>query len=204
MKLIVFVEEESAQAGLSVLLPKILPTGCGNQIINLQSKSQLLRKIEARLRRYRLQCIRDDIRIAVLVDRDRDDCSNLKRQLEISARQAGFSTKSNPDDASSPAFRVLNRVVVEELESWFLGDPWAICGAFPGVKGLNIRKPPFVNPDNGGDWETLERILRHHGYKNSYKKIEGARKIATHMDPSINRSQSFRVFRDGLTELLNQ
>jgi hypothetical protein len=204
MKLIVFVEEESAQAGLSVLLPKILPVGCGRQIINLQSKSQLLRKIEARLRGYLQQCIREDIRIAVLVDRDRDDCLHLKSQLELAARQAGFSTKSNPDATRSPAFRVLNRVVVEELESWFLGDPAAICGAFPGVKGLNVRKPPFVNPDNGGDWEALERILRQSGYKSNYKKIEGARRIATHMKPAINRSQSFRSFRDGLAELLGQ
>jgi hypothetical protein len=38
--------------------------------------------------------------------------------------------------------------------------------------------------------------------KSGYKKIEGADKISRQMNPLINRSHSFHVFWDGLSEII--
>jgi hypothetical protein len=202
MRLIVFVEEESAEAALRVLLPRLVPARCQHRIINLQNKSRLLQNIESRLLGYADRCEEEDLRFVVLVDRDNDDCVRLKRQLDEFAQRAGLATRAHQDGGVVPPFRVLNRVVIEELESWFLGDSDALRSAYPRLPNLDPRKRPFNNPDNGGRWEELEKLLAKHGYPKPYKKIDGARRIAAHMDPARNRSASFCAFRDGLADLL--
>lgn len=204
MRLIVFVEEESADAALRILLPRLIPNECRFDIINLQNKSQLLLNLEKRLAGYERRIQDEDLRFVVLVDRDSDDCVWLKQILEEAARKANLATRTARQVGVNPSFRVLNRVVVEELESWFLGDPEALRHAYPRLPNFDERKPPFKNPDNGGRWEELEKLLSKNGYRKPYKKIDGARKIATHMDPTRNRSASFRAFRDGLADLLAQ
>jgi hypothetical protein len=200
MLLIVFVEEESAEAALRILLKRMIPDTWQVRLINFGSKDALLKKLTARLKGYAPDCAAGTTRIAVLVDRDMDACTALKSQLEEAARQAGLPTRSSAG-AGAP-FTVLNRIVVEELESWFLGDTEALRRAYPKLPTLQPKAKPFNNPDNGGTWEELERVLRRGGYHGSYAKIDGARRIATHMDPARNRSASFRAFRDGLTDLL--
>ncbi|WP_419606265.1 DUF4276 family protein [Thiolapillus sp.] len=50
----------------------------------------------------------------------------------------------------------------------------------------------FSNPDNGGTWERLHHFLKRNGiYRNSFPKIDAARRIAKHMNPEKNRSRSF-------------
>ena len=59
----------------------------------------------------------------------------------------------------------------------------------------------YRDPDaiTGGTWEALERLLQKAGYfKTGLRKIEAARSIAAHMDPTRNTSQSFQVFRSAL------
>jgi hypothetical protein len=94
-----------------------------------------------------------------------------------------------------------NRIVVEELESWFIGDTTALRLAFPSLP--NQFPGHFRQPDNGGTWERLHRFLKKHGiYRGTYPKIEAARKIAPHIDPARNRSTSFRQFCSGVEALL--
>ncbi len=200
IRLQVLVEEPSAEEALRHLLPKIVNEKARWKIINMRNKSRLLKELPARLRAYRVRINKgEDLRIIVLVDRDDDDCEALKRRLESMAREAGLHTKSAPADDGR--FHVVNRIVIEELESWFMGDPKALRTAFPR---LPARFPGnFNNPDNGGTWERLHRFLRRHGiYRNHYPKIDASRKIAPHLDPGRNQSRSFRQFCRGVEALL--
>lgn len=197
MHIEILVEEQSMEETLKILLPRMLPAETTYRILNFQGKQNLLRQLPARLRGY--SWITEDYRIAVLLDEDRQNCLALKQQLEEAAQQAGLSTKTSAGDER---FQVLNRIVVEELEAWFLGDVEALRQAYPRLPESLPRK--FNNPDaiSGGTWETLERTMQRYGYfKGGYLKIEAARAISPYMDPARNRSRSFQVFRDGLLAL---
>lgn len=201
----VLVEEPSAKAALDILLPRLVPDGARFAVRNFGSKHKLLKALSERLAGYarRIQA-GEELRILVLIDQDSDNCMALKRQLEQTAAERGLPTKSRPDDGGR--FVVVNRIVVEELESWFIGDPEALRGAFPRLPPASC-KGIFARPDNQGGkaWEKLHRFLKKHGvYRNSYPKIEAARKITPHLDPARNRSPSFRHFRVGLEALLEQ
>ena len=117
------------------------------------------------------------------------------------ARDAALPTKSSPD--AKGCFLVLNRVVIEELESWFIGDPTALQKAFGSLPKINAATGIFRNPDKGGSWEALHRFLKRHGiYKGAFPKIEAARRIAPHMDIAANRSRSFQTFASGIEAIL--
>ena len=94
-------------------------------------------------------------------------------------------------------------IVIEDLESWFIGDPTALRQAFSSLPRIDPNKGVFRNPDNGGSWEALHRFLKKHGiYRSSYPKIDAARRIAPNLNVQANRSRSFRVFIDGVEALL--
>lgn len=197
MHIEILVEEQSMEETLKILLPRMLPTETTYRILNFQGKQNLLKQLPSRLRGYKW--ISDDYRIVVLLDEDRQNCIDLKQKLETAAQQARLSTKTS---AGSSRFQVLNRIVIEELEAWFLGDIEAMRQAYPNLPETLPRK--FKTPDavSGGTWETLERTMKRHGYfKGGYAKVEAARAISAHMDPDRNRSKSFQVFRDGLLAL---
>jgi Domain of unknown function (DUF4276) len=204
MHLVVFVEEESAEQALRVLLPKILGQGQALEILRFNGKPRLLRELPKRLRGYRRQR-RDDLAIVVMVDRDRQDCRELKEQLETSARQAGFATPSSPDGRGR--FQVVNRIAVEELEAWFFGDVEALCAAYPGVPENLDKRRGFRDPDAiaGGTWEALERVLKDAGHHRAgLAKVRAARDVAGHMQPERNRSASFQSFCGGIRGLAAQ
>jgi predicted Fe-S protein YdhL (DUF1289 family) len=202
MQIEFLVEEQSAEETLKHLLPRLIGERAQWKLINLGSKHKLLRVLPQRLAAYRQRIEHGEkLRVVVLVDRDSDDCTALKRQLEDMARQATLATKSAP--AVDGRFLVLNRIVIEELESWFIGDAAALRQAFTSLPKLDEKKGIFRNPDNGGSWEALHRFLKKHGiYKSSYPKIDAARRIAPKLDLQANRSRSFRVFVDGVEALL--
>jgi hypothetical protein len=169
-------------------------------VLTFQGKKNLLDQLPVRLRGY-AAWMADDYRIVVLVDRDRQDCLVLKGQLEGAAEQVGLLTKTR---AGRGCFQVLNRIAIEELEAWFLGDIEAICHAYPRVPATLPEREKFRNPDavSGGTWEALARVLQQSGYfKGGYSKLQAAREISVYMDPVRNRSKSFQVFRDGLLAL---
>ena len=196
------VEEPSAEEALRHIAPKLLPATARFYVRNFGSKYKLLNVLENRLKAYAKRIGGgEDLRIVVLVDRDIDDCVALKNRLELAARHAGLTTKRTRKPGAG--FAVLNRIVVEELESWFLGDVGALRSAFSSLPAINSNATPFRNPDNGGSWEALHRFLKRNGvYKGRYPKIDAARKIAARMDVAANRSDSFQQFRRGLAELL--
>jgi hypothetical protein len=190
MHLEILVEERSAEEALQLNLPKILP-GVSFQLHCHQGKNDLLNKLEGRLKGYQ-KWLPDDYRIVILLDRDDQDCLELKGRLEEMAERAGLFTKSHPN--RDGAFQVLNRLAVEELEAWFLGDLAAIQKAYPRVRLTGNRISKYRRPDSisGGTWEAMERLLQKAGYyAGGLPKIEAARNIARHMNPVDNSSVSF-------------
>ena len=190
-------------AAMEVLLPSLLDGRATFKLINHGSKSNLLTRLPNRLHGYTNW--HGDWRVLVLVDRDQDDCLALKRRLEAAAATANLPTKSNPDPVGR--FRVVNRIVVEELEAWFFGDPDALRRAYPRLSMTALNKAPFRAPDRivEGTWEALLRTLQGAGYyrgTSSLPKIALARAVAAAMNPDCNHSPSFQAFRQGLNALL--
>lgn len=200
----VLVEEPSAEAALLMLLPKMLGPSVTFQIHTFQGKTDLLNKLRVRLRGYS-SWIPADWRIAVLLDRDDDDCTELKDVLEEHCAVTNLPTKTTPGHGG--LFTVLNRVACEELEAWFFGDHLALMQAYPGVPESLPSKAAYRDCDNirGGTWEQLERVLQRAGHhQGGLAKIQAAREIAAHMDIARNRSPSFVAFRDGVRALIAQ
>jgi hypothetical protein len=194
------LEERSAEAALIHLLPKLMPAGSSWTLHAFQGKPDLLGKLPGLLRGY-ARWLSDDYRIVVLVDADEDDCRALKERLERTAAAEGLLTKTAAPD--SGRFAALNRIAVEELEAWFIGDVEALADAYPGVPRSLDQRRRFRDPDGiRGTWEALERVLQDAGhFRSGLRKIEAAGHIAARMDPTRNRSRSFRCFAQGLAAL---
>jgi hypothetical protein len=194
------LEEPSSEEVLKLLLPRVLPADTHYALHNLHDKQTLLKNLKNRLKGY-AQWKVPDLRVVVLVDCDDDDCADLKRQMEEAALDAGLTTKAA---SGGGAFVVLNRIAIEELEAWFFGDVEAIRTAYPRVPAGLGQQAKYRDPDaiTGGTWEALENVLQKHGYhREGLAKLKAARDIAQHMEPSRNRSKSFRIFINGLTAM---
>ncbi len=200
-KLIVFVEEYSMEVALEILLPRMLGA-IEYQIISFSCKNEMLKQLPERLKGYSTWMPKS-WSLLVLVDRDDDDCHNLKQKLEEYAQSAGFITKTSA--SSLLDFNVTNRIVIEELEAWYFGDWNAVHAAYPKVPATIPRKAPYRNPDaiKGGTWEALERIFQRAGYfSTGLRKVECARSIAKQMDIRQNCSHSFSMFRNSVQAML--
>lgn len=197
--LVILTEEPSAKAALEILVPKIRGPGKSpHWLIAHQCKTELLQKVPGLMRGYATPFFAN-VNILVLVDSDRQNCRNLKKQLEKYALQSGLAVAPG----ASTQRRVYVRIVENELEAWFFGDWDAVRAAYPKVPANIPQKAKYRNPDTIlNAWEELERILKKHGYfASGLRKIEAARSICQHMNPAKNRSRSFQVFRDTLHNL---
>lgn len=193
------VEERSMEVALEALLPKLLGKTTW-KIHEHGGKSVLLKRLPDRLRGYS-KWLPQTWRIVVVVDRDNDDCMELKSQLENIARDAGLGTRST---SSTSVFHVVNRIAIEELEAWFFGDWKAVRRAYPKVSARIAGEARYRRPDAiaGGTWEALERVLKERGYfPGGLAKITAARAIAVNMNPARNGSPSFCSLRDALGKM---
>lgn len=175
------------EAALLELVPKIRPD-VSFDLHPYRGKPDLLGKLPGRLRGYR-HWNQDDLRVVVVLDRDQDDCVELKQRLLSISAAAGM-----------PA---LYRIAIEELEAWLLGDIAALRTAYPRVPASLHAQQGLRDPDAiRGTWEALDRVLRRAGYYSSgMPKVEVATRVAESMDPDVNISASFCAFRDGLRAL---
>ena len=202
MRLDFYVEEPSAEAALVNLIPVVLTEHYEDfdfDIYTFQGKKDLLKKLPQRLAPYKHWVKTDPaLRVIVLIDRDEEDCRELKQALESIAHAADLPTRtSNPTQ-----FHVINRIAIEELEAWFFGDVSAINAAYPRVPESLGEKARFRDPDaiRGGTWEQLERVLQDY-HPGGLEKIRAAEDISAHMQPDRNRSKSFQAFRDALRDI---
>ncbi|MHB1352241.1 MAG: DUF4276 family protein [Thiobacillus sp.] len=199
--LVLLVEEPSMEAFLRALLPRLLPAGRTFEVHTFQGKSDLLGKLEKRLRGY-AAWLPPDWRVLVVVDRDDDDCRDLKQRLERISQRAGLLSRTCTNGGP---WQIVNRIAIEELEAWYFGDWEAIRAIYPRVAPSIPQRQGLRDPDAiaGGTWEAFERVMRKHGYfKGGLTKIEAARSIGAEIDPARNCSGSFQTFHQALVEAL--
>jgi hypothetical protein len=195
----VLVEEPSMDAFLRALLPRVVGE-ISFEVYRHRCKADLLERLPQRLRGY-ASWLPNDWRIVVVVDRDDDDCRQLKRRLERIAQDAGVITRSR---AGEQAYALVNRLAIEELEAWYFGDWTAVRAAYPRVSPNVPRRAAYRDPDaiKGGTWEAFERELQRAGYfAGGLQKIEAARSIGPHLEPTRNTSRSFQVLVEALMEI---
>lgn len=198
----VLVEELSAKVALDLLLPRTIPVEATFVVHAFEGRVRLLSRLEQRLRGY--SYYGQNTRILVLVDRDDDDCRVLKAHLEQTARSVGLPTLCTA--TGQGRIQVCNRIACEELEAWFLGDPKAVCAAYPKVKASYASQSKYRDPDaiTGGTWEAMAHLLNQAGHyrdRARFPKVEVARMVTPHLDLNRNNSSSFRVFIDGVRRL---
>lgn len=188
------VEEPSAELVLRELVPKIAPR-CTFGVRRFQGKQDLLRRLPGVLRGYATRLSWEALRIVVLVDRDHDDCRELKRKLAGMGTEAGLRQDV-----------IRYRVVVDELEAWFFGDVPALRAAYDRLPAGLANQARYRDSDAMSKASrALEDLLRSHGYhRQGLAKTTAAGDIAPYMDVENNRSQSFRAFRDGLRCLVSE
>jgi hypothetical protein len=188
------VEEASTEIALKEIVPKIIGNVHTFKIHNFQNKDRLLKRLPERMKAY-ANFIPDDLRIVILVDEDRSNCQELKKKL-CDATSIVTQKKGNI---------VLHRIVVEELESWFIGDVAAIRAEYEKIPASLSKQAKFRDPDaiKGGTWEELDKILKKYGYETGLQKMDFAQKVSPHMDVENNKSRSFQVFRDGLRRMIS-
>jgi hypothetical protein len=195
----VIVEEPSMEAVLRIILPAMLGATTF-RVYPHQCKDEMLQRLPQRLSGYK-NWLPPDWRILVLVDRDDDDCQELKSRLERVANAAGIVTKSI---SQGRPFAVINRLVVEELEAWYFGNWDAVKAAYPRVPSGIPQQAKYRDPDaiRGGTWEAFERVLQRAGYfRHGLRQLETARSIAAYMKPERNSSHSFCLFRDAMRDI---
>lgn len=196
------VEEPSVAEALRNVVPKLVTPTPTLDCHVYEGKRDLLRRLMQRLKGYAASGLSEDMLIVVLVDEDRQDCHELKAKLESAAADAGLKTQTTA--SHSHEVQVLNRILIEELESWFFGDVAAVVTCYPRVPASLGQKAKYRDPDRikGGTWEELEKVLQKAGYYGAgMPKAEVARRISAEMEPSRNRSSSFQLFAESLRRL---
>ena len=193
----ILVEEPSMEAFLDELFRREFPdVSFGIHVF--QGKRDLLANLQSRLNAY-AKWLTPESRVVVLVDRDRDDCHELKRQMEDMALGAGLLTRST---AGGRPWQAVNRIVVEELEAWHFGDWDAVRAAYPRVAKDVPNRAAYKDPDGiNGTWEAFHRVLKRGGYfKTGLRKVEAARAIGARVNPRLNRSRSFENFYKAMVD----
>jgi hypothetical protein len=196
----ILVEEPSMEAFLRELLPRMLGDKVTFAIYSFQCKEDLLTKLPSRLKGYS-SWIPADWRIIVAVDRDNDNCRELKQKLNDVVCREGLRIRSN----NSSNWQVINRIIIEELEAWYFGDWSTVKRLYPKVSANIPQKEAFRNPDSieGGTWEAFERLMKRAGYfAGGLRKIETARQLGRHLDWENNTSLSFQYFRNAILEVM--
>lgn len=201
----ILLEEASAEHALRIILPRLVPGAVEHVNFELRvfsGKDDLLRKLPSRLRGYTAWSEGSNVRILTLVDRDDEDCVELKRRIDKMAGSAGLRIHRSGDLISGGIFK--SRIACEEIEAWYLGDPAALRKVYPRVAKNFEHRKGFRDVDaiKGGTWEKLEKLLQDAGYfANGLRKLEIARSLAPVMDLEVNSSSSFRHFCNAVRDI---
>ena len=164
------------KALLDGLLPRLFPR-LRFLCVPHEGRDDLEKSIPRKLRAWR----EPGLRFAVVRDNDRGDCRTRKRHLRALCRAAGRHD-------------TLVRIVCQELEAWYLGEPEALADAFhqKSLRGI-LRKARFRDSDAVAfPARTVASLVP------KFQKVSGARRMAQHLSRERNRSTSFHVFMNGI------
>ena len=175
---VVLVEEESARIVVRDIAAR-LGIGGRTTVIAHEGQNDLEKSISNKLSRWRSP---DHCRFLILRDNDGGDCLLLKQRL----------LRLVPDTARD---KTRIRIVMQELEAWYVGDPQALNEAgFPSLTKV-CRRARFRNSDRIAKPKLeLKRILG-----SAFEgQISMARQIAPHLSLDGSGSTSFRQFLSAL------
>jgi hypothetical protein len=177
-KIVFFLEEPSAKAMLDGVMPKLLPADISYQCVVFSGKGDLEKRMGKRLRAW----LEPDVCFMVVRDQDSGDCREIKQRLSDICSKAGRNN-------------VIVRIACRELESWYLADLSAVEAGL-GIRGLARKQGQrkFRHPD-GLQSPARELALLTEG---KYQKLAGSRAIGPYLDLQNHRSNSFRVFIEGI------
>lgn len=180
--IVFFLEEQSASEMLEGVLPKIIPQEIAWKVFFFHGKSDLEKNLQKKLRGWRLS----DTFFIILRDKDASDCIAIKRKYVDMCSKSGRTNW-------------LVRIACSELESWYLGDLFAVEKGL-GLSGLAQLqgKVKFRNPDslqNAAD--ELMKLTN-----NKYGKVAGSRCIGPYLSLSRNNSHSFNIFVSGINKAI--
>ena len=180
-RIVFLLEEPSMRALLEGLLPRLFP-GLSFLCVPHEGKTDLERNIRDTLRNWRTP----GDRFVILRDSDDADCTTLKDRIRRLCHDG------RREDT-------LIRIVCQELESWYLGDPDAMAAAFNDNALRSIaNRPRYRRPDDiTKPSNHIKRLVGEYG------KIAGARLMAQNMTRDRNRSHSFGVFVSGIERMVN-
>ena len=174
--LVILTEEESMEVTLRELLPKLGVSVF--EIVTFQGVSDLESSLTRRIRGWR----DPNARFLVIRDNDNGDCGARKQRLLDRIAAAG----------GNRAAKV--RIVMQELEAWFLGDPEALENA--GLLARGARPAWLRAPE-----DEAQPVSRLKNLEAGYGKVSGARLIARHLDPDRNQARSFHATINAIREL---
>lgn len=165
---------------LEDLLPKLYPD-LRFLCLEHEGKQDLEKSIPRKLKAWR----EPGVHFVVLRDNDGADCREVKKRL-VELCAAGDRPET------------LVRIVCQELEAWYFGDPEAVAAAFekPALADIG-RKARFRDPDTVQKPSVALEEL-----EPAFQKVSGARKMAPVMTRD-NRSRSFQVFLSGVDRLVS-
>lgn len=165
---------------LEGLLPRLFPR-LSFLCVPHKGREHLDRSITNTLREWR----EPGVRFIVVQDNDNRNCYALKERLQQLCRQG------DREDT-------LIRIVCQELEAWYLGEPDAMAAAFDDMRLRRIgNRAQYRNPDTRPKpSDDVAELVP------GFQKAEGARKMAAHLTRDGNRSPSFAVFLNGVASLL--
>ena len=175
-----------------------LPADTHVEYIKFNGKHALMKKLVKSLRGFS-GFQPNDTRYFIIVDRDQQDCQQLKSKLETLVRQSGLTTRAH----RKPDWQAVTRIAIEELEAWYFGDWQAVRAVYPKLPNDIPHKSNFRNPDTiqGGTWEALQRLLiDNRCISGPLNKPELARLVGQKFRPSRCTSASFKTFWTAVEE----
>lgn len=184
MKELVFLlEEESARAMLTTLLPRLLPDDWASRLIAFEGKQDLHKQLIRKIRGYQ----NPEARFIVLRDQDsHPDCKALKNELLALCDETGRRAQC------------LVRLACRELEAFYLGDLAAVERALK-LDGLarqqgqrRLREPDRLESPS----QELRKLTRQR-----YEKVAGSRALGRELDLNNTRSASFSHLIGGIRRL---
>ena len=168
------------KALLDGLLPRLFPQ-LQFLCVPHEGRDDLEKSIRRKLRAWR----EPGVQFAVVRDNDRGDCQARKLGLRQLCEAAGRGD-------------TLVRIVCQELEAWYLGEPEALADAFRQESLRDIQRKARFRDSDAVPHPALAvaRLVP------EFQKVSGARRMAQHLSLERNRSSSFRAFMTGVDAVL--